>query len=363
MNERVEFANQLRAVAALSVLISHYLGVFWYSPHLVSQLIFSTPLSIPHIPKIIRIINHIPHFSFSAFGVSLFFMISGFVIPFSLKTSSNALFALRRFLRIYPLYLIAFFFTAMILYICAKAHSIDFPYTARQLFLHSFPGLRNFFSIPTIDGIVWTLEIEIKFYLLCLLFRKWLFDLRILLLPCILFAIQMMLRIFCTSYFHSNILIMECHFLIYMFIGTTYYLAHKKIISLETWTLCFLSIFGLLTITVNYIPGVIWVPYLWSQGWALLCFFTAASFPRLVNFRILNFYARISFPLYLIHGAPGYVFMTYLHHFQLHPILNASLATAAATLAAYALHLLFEKPLLALSKLAKNPNFDLTFTP
>lgn len=350
MNERVEFANQLRGIACLAVLISHYFGVFWTAPHLVSQLIFSTPLSIGQVPWIIEKINHLPYFVFSSFGVSLFFLISGFVIPFSLKSSSNAGFALRRFLRIYPLYIIAFMLTVAVLYSSAKAHATIFPYTWKQILIHSVIGLRNFFFVPSIDGIIWTLEIEVKFYLLCLAFRRWLFDIRLFLLPLLLLFAHTFLKVFATAYFNYHLILMECHFLIYMLIGTAYYLVYQQKISFKTWCVGVLCILGILTRTVEYIPGGISGPYFWSQGWALLCFLAAATLPKLVNFRILSFYARISFPLYLIHGASGYVLMTYLHRCQLHPWLTASLATVAATLVAYGLHLLFERKLLALSK-------------
>lgn len=31
MSQRLEFANALRGLAALAILVSHYLGVFWFS--------------------------------------------------------------------------------------------------------------------------------------------------------------------------------------------------------------------------------------------------------------------------------------------------------------------------------------------
>jgi peptidoglycan/LPS O-acetylase OafA/YrhL len=86
--------------------------------------------------------------------------------------------------------------------------------------------------------------------------------------------------------------------------------------------------------------------YLWSEGWALFCFFASASFPWLVKNRFLEFFAKISYPLYLVHGVPGYILMVYFHRQQCHPLMTSSIAIVAAIFMAYILHCWCEQPLL-----------------
>lgn len=353
MQQRVQFANQLRGVAAFSVLISHLFETFWLHPKVAEDLTLCAPLDISSVPWIIEKLGNMPYFYLGPIGVSLFFLISGFVIPYSLNSSSNSEFAIRRFLRIVPLYMIAFLITITAIYCCAHAHSIPFPYKIKKLLIHAVPGLRDLFHIPNIDGIIWTLEIEIKFYLLCILFRRWLFDARILFLPIILLLTQLTLA----SFFSTNKiyeLFIECRYLSYILIGTSFYLVRLGKISLEVWTISLIFIFGLLIRTASFIPDhpktIFWTSCLWSQGWALLLFFGAATFPWLVNWRILDFLAKISYPLYLIHAVPGFVIMVYLHRFEIHPLLISMIASAVVILAAWGLHILFEKPLLAFAK-------------
>ena len=92
---KIEFANTMRGVAAMLVLVSHYLGVFWTNRQGVSRY---TPL--PPLPKqfstppFVEWIHFGPWVNWGALGVGLFFLISGFVFPFSLGGRSRVSFAL-----------------------------------------------------------------------------------------------------------------------------------------------------------------------------------------------------------------------------------------------------------------------------
>jgi peptidoglycan/LPS O-acetylase OafA/YrhL len=176
-----------------------------------------------------------------------------------------------------------------------------------------------------------------------------------------LLLVQIALKKFLSPHFAIYELFIECRFLIFMLIGTAYYLVREKRISQEMWTLSLVCLFGVLILTAVYIPNHpethFWTYYLWSQGWALFFFFLCATCPRLIQSRVLSFFAAISYPLYLIHGVPGYILMVYLHRLHLHPLLTTSLASIAAVLVAYGLHCLIEKPLLRFSKGLRPKNF------
>nr|WP_273869026.1 hypothetical protein [Serratia odorifera] len=82
---KVVFADQLRVLAFISVVITHWVGRFWEAQPVVAYLTKS-PEIIGITPHYIdRLMPPVPWFDYGSFGVAVFFLISGFVIPFSLK--------------------------------------------------------------------------------------------------------------------------------------------------------------------------------------------------------------------------------------------------------------------------------------
>ncbi len=163
---RIRFANQLRGIAALAVACSHLIGVFWAIPEAVTAATFSPPQAGP-LPGLFWIAN-LAWFQLGPFGVALFFLISGLVIPFSLEKHSRLSFVLARLLRIYPTYIAALLLEMLVLYGAAQAWGRPFGYggwtiTANALLVYDLIGQ------PSIDLVNWTLSVELKFYLLVVL--------------------------------------------------------------------------------------------------------------------------------------------------------------------------------------------------
>ncbi|MCP1381163.1 acyltransferase family protein [Runella salmonicolor] len=96
-------------------------------------------------------------------GVDLFFIISGFVIFYSLERNHNALdFFVSRFSRLYPAYWVAVCITsALVLLNGGTVHLHDF--------LVNLTMLQGYFGVEDIDGSYWTLGIELFFYCLAIL--------------------------------------------------------------------------------------------------------------------------------------------------------------------------------------------------
>ena len=163
MNGKIKFANSLRGIAALCVLISHYYGAFWFFRNEVSNFIYAPILSdtinTPIVCEMVIYLLTNINFSFGAFGVALFFLISGFVITFSLNSKSRINFLVNRFFRIIPVYFIGFSISLASLGVCAKYFETQLPFTMQEIFIHYIPGVRDILWSRNIDGIIWTLEI------------------------------------------------------------------------------------------------------------------------------------------------------------------------------------------------------------
>ncbi|NTF33674.1 acyltransferase family protein [Rhizobium skierniewicense] len=147
-SRRYENIDALRAIAALSVVIQHFFGD-------------SLREATHHDGIAFRIAAaSIAHFDAGRFGVVLFFLISGFVVPFSIRgTHPLHRFAVSRFFRLFPAMWLALFF----LWIASAMHGQIPPVSTLIANMTMMPSL---FRQPWMSGAYWTLTIEIVFYVL-----------------------------------------------------------------------------------------------------------------------------------------------------------------------------------------------------
>ena len=138
---RLSELDALRGVAALAVVLFHYTTRFGQLYPEVVQ----TPLQVPH--------GH--------FGVNLFFIISGFVIFMTLDRTHTAMdFVVSRFSRLYPAYWVSVLLTFAITHWLGLPGKLVGAGTALANGL-MFHGLLR---VPHVDGVYWTLEVELLFY-------------------------------------------------------------------------------------------------------------------------------------------------------------------------------------------------------
>lgn len=105
-----------------------------------------------------------------ALGVDVFFVISGFVIPFSLHAGKYVLqdyfrFLYKRLLRLHPPYLAALALTLVVMYLSYRARQLAFPETTTTI-LKSLAYLH----IPMDNPVFWTLKVEAQYYIFIGLF-------------------------------------------------------------------------------------------------------------------------------------------------------------------------------------------------
>jgi peptidoglycan/LPS O-acetylase OafA/YrhL len=148
----VNFSNRIyqidlfRFIAALMVVLYHYL--------FVSQ-------SIKGLTNV-RFNEVGTFFKYGYLGVDLFFIISGFVIMLSVKHRSLKKFMISRFLRLYPIYWMCILITFLVTLFLG---SPKFQSSFQELLVNTtmFQGV---FGVKSIDGVYWSLLVELKFYML-----------------------------------------------------------------------------------------------------------------------------------------------------------------------------------------------------
>jgi len=151
LHGRINELDVLRGIAAMAVVLFHYTTqydqLFGHSP--------SFPIRFP----------------IGSYGVHLFFIISGFVIFMSLERTKKPLdFVIARFSRLYPAYWIAIAITfSILLFFPLQGRTVSFSHALINLTM-----LQNFINVPSVDGVYWTLCIELKFY--AIIFLLFLFN-------------------------------------------------------------------------------------------------------------------------------------------------------------------------------------------
>lgn len=354
---RIEFANALRGIAALSVMVSHYLGGFWMKRDAVATLINAPALPSDGFPTppVVSAINATELFQWGPFGVALFFLISGFVIPLSFERYDWKGFLAGRFFRLYPTYAAGFSLTLIAIYGAGARFGAPFPYGFEQVAIHYLIGLRDLLWSPNIDGIVWTLEIEVRFYLVCALIAVWLkrgsrmvfLAPALVALGCFLAAPFMpgWLRAAPRLYYLGFALTDSFQFLLYMFIGVAFSQHYRRRLSLAPLVFAVALLFSLFAGAWRVGPLRGLTDQLWSYALALAVF--ALAYARSSGWarnRALAALADISYPLYVIHGVAGYAALRLLLDAGMSVWPAVLLVTLAALGMSWVLHRWIEMP-------------------
>ncbi len=146
---RFQQIDILRAVAALLV-------VWLHSVHLISP-------ATPHGELVTAILAAVDP---GRIGVVLFFVISGFVIPASLsgtRVQGARDFIIRRFFRLYPAYWLSIPIGLVPIWLDGRTVPIS-------AIAANFSMIQNALGYGPIIGVYWTLETELAFYGICLVF-------------------------------------------------------------------------------------------------------------------------------------------------------------------------------------------------
>ena len=316
---KLRFAHQLRAIAALAVVINHYWGIFFIP---VVRSIIGMPANfVPVQPEYTRhVLSPGPGgFLYGVFGVGVFFLISGLVIPISLRNVSTGKFLIRRFFRIYPVYWFCLLISILMYFICAWYWSTPLSDRMSWAFLSkNISLLHSAAGISSLDFVCWTLAVEVKFYLvIALIFligknahQVIMLSLGFLVLCCVgaYFATHGLNQESSFSY-----LISDMKYMTFMFLGCVFYYFLYSEIGLGS-ALGYGAIIYALFVTISSlyekeIFGALAKNYTYALILFSICYLLRNRFR---DSKILDFLADISFPLYLVHSMIGYVIMPIL---------------------------------------------------
>lgn len=307
------FIDNARGLAALLVTIFHYFGDidnFFLDDTLLEKIS-----------------------AYAGEGVLIFFIVSGFVIPYSLfqkkyNIQDYPIFILKRKLRLDPPYFLSILFVVFYYLLISLANDLPFPFTVKQLALH-IGYLNDFFKAEWVNVVYWSLAVEFQYYLLVgllfplLLYNSW--------LSFILFVILLILpsqlgsnKAWITHYVHFFAVGMMISF---------YYLKMQS----NFQAILFALIVGIFT----------WVGVISVHDFCIILI-TIGLFILLKNFnKYLHFLGEISYSLYLTHTYTGLILIAFIRKKTDNMWLEygvGGIALVVALICAYGFYLLIEKP-------------------
>ena len=149
--QRFAALDLMRFLAAMSVLLYHYVSSY-LSPSLLDASGLGAMASVTR---------------YGYLGVNAFFFISGFVILASAMSRGAVNFLIGRVSRLYPAFWVSVILTSTMVLLFPKVAP---PEVAGQIsprvIFANLTMIPEFLGQPFVDGVYWTLQIEIRFYFL-----------------------------------------------------------------------------------------------------------------------------------------------------------------------------------------------------
>ncbi|SES28585.1 Peptidoglycan/LPS O-acetylase OafA/YrhL, contains acyltransferase and SGNH-hydrolase domains [Pedococcus cremeus] len=329
---RLRVLDGLRLFAALSVLAFHFTARDSYAWGMSPWEKF---------PQLSRVTQY------GELGVNLFFVISGFVILMTAWGRSVESFSISRVTRLFPAYWVSVAATALLLIFVVPDSGVDVWEAIANLTM-----MQDAIDIRHVDGVYWTLWVELRFYLLMGLLLVWGLTRARVISLIVLWPLVAALVHTTDQALLSSLLIWN--YAPYFGVGMALFLIYREGGSAFHWMLVAYNWAFIVGLTGRYHPSgpltkTHYQPSLLVQitlitvciGLVALCTTDAA---QKIEWRWLTTAGALTYPLYLLHEHWGWYFISRLREFT-PAYVTLALVTGACLLMAWVVHVAVERPL------------------
>jgi len=323
-NSYIPVLDSLRAFAAISVCLYHF--VCTTTGYITTQWI----LDIFYIGK---------------YGVQLFFVISGFVIPWAMyhaqfKFKNIFTFLLKRLCRLEPPYLFSIIIALVILFVREKFLGVQNSHieiSTTQVLLHLGYLIPFFKGYQWLNLVYWTLAIEFQYYFFIALLFIPLLKAKILIRICIYSSIIALSFIGTSSFLFYWLPVFLIGIILFL-----YKIKHIEVI----------EFYCILLIVISYC----FYKYEFSSVAFILIPVLCLLFFENLKVIIMDFFGKMSYSIYLIHPLIGASLINVLSHDFVLPfqkLLVIVLGLIVTLFSACLMYLVIEKPSKKLSSKIK----------
>ena len=320
LKQEFHILNALRGLSVLFVIFYHFFVFFFSHQTMSAGLLQIDPKDLVE-PFYLQMLGDFP-FNIGHFGVAFFFLISGFLIQPSLERYPSLWsYLTHKIFRLWPSYAICFLMGLLFVVAFSLLRGSEFPYTADHLFAYFF-WMRDIFHYSFIDGAVWSLEIQVKFYLFAGIIwsfcRKNFLEKFVFITLFLSFFVYGLYTFFdgedASWFYFVTLARRNLKYFILILLGTCLYAFYKKQISWQKGVgLSSLLLVSFVSPLFNAPEVAKIISYLSAFFiFSYLILFHAKGFGHKgVCHKFIKWASDISYPLYIGHVLPGYVMMFY----------------------------------------------------
>lgn len=346
----------LRLLAVSLVMYEHLVPVATFAKSL--PLIFNNQTILPVLNRhswdfwiiesgFVRILNT----ETAVLGVLLFFIITGYLIAGMLERYRRAEFIINRIFRIFPALIISCLIIGLLVY---KTQGVTFTLAS---YLSSFTVSYLYVEVVPVNGVLWTLIIEVFFYIIAFVVGRFtcmrLFTVQAICLGIIIFSV-----IDANKYLYITAL--NIKYILFILVGVTIKLAEKMASPVHKLQYVILSEFiafmGFRIYMIGH-PDTASYSHFSSQAIVIIIFmlFYLKSddfFNKLPQ--IFFKAAELVYPLYLLHVPFGLITMYLLKGYFHNSYILLIFAILLSYLSAFLLHVTVEKPGIKMGRIIAN---------
>lgn len=285
-NRHIYELDYVRALSVMMIVLYHYTTRY--------------DESIGHLGKWLFLLP------WGCYAVNTFFLLTGFLTVKNLNVGGIK-FICKRIIRLYPTYWCGIILTSLAMFFLLP----DRLRTMKDILLN-FTMLQSYLGIPHVDGVYWTLVVEMIFYIIIFLLML-IKDKKKILAGMYAWMTLAMYALISENMGITNLIVKCCNYFLvtdkraeFFVVGTVvaYAIEGKKTVSILPLALmCYINAF----LDIGFVHGVLWM-MIWS---GIIWLFASESLhihitPQNWIHRFLCFIAGISYPMYLIHQNIGY---------------------------------------------------------
>ena len=349
LSHSLAWLDIVRLLSIFLVIYGHFASVGGFAPEIPGIISPETTLPLMNGPQItflnfdIFLINTFSTQS-AIMGVALFFMVTGYLMPAMMERYSRRNFLINRLFRIFPLLIASTLIIGCYLWLTQNI-SYGLP-----SYLASWTLTYSIFAVPPVMGVLWTLVIEVLFYLITALIGKF-STLKLILLQAVLLACIIISAAY--KGYYSGVLAKNALFILFITIGIGFFLAENENTIAKKLTLVFN------TTVISYLGFQFYKQNVGSSGTYenigthLLVVGIFAALMLLGKLKLLSrtpkfisWLADLVYPMYLFHTALGLATMALIRtHFDNY-ILMLTGALLVTVTTAWVTHIAVEKPMI-----------------